>query len=358
MKNALLFIIMFFPLALFANQMEKIAVFDPSFENSKIDEGSVIAVRELINQTVVNTGAYKLVERSFLNRVMQEQQFNNSGAVSDSDATRIGELAGADKIVLSVLTRAQTRLLLSVKLIDVESAQIIGQGTAIFPEMQLFDKVEEVTLKALNYQGGYKGVVKSELKREAQLTTPQVITSQPVPSQTVSTQTTTVKETKSSSKATKKKAWLKKTPCYKGFVDFGITFGEDAFGFSATTTHGAQINPYIYVGGGLGIYYDLLSEEAAVPIYADFKVNVLKGRISPVLDMRLGYSAGEEISGLYASIMPGCQFGLKGKTALTLSLGYEFFGWGEKPIPNYYYTHYNYENYPLGGLSVKLALDF
>ena len=142
--------------------------------------------------------------------------------------------------------------------------------------------------------------------------------------------------------------------------DIISVFGEDAFGFSATTTHGAQINPYIYVGGGLGIYYDLYYG-AAVPIYADFKVNVLKGRISPVLDMRLGYSAGE-ISGLYASIMPGCQFGLKGKTALTLSLGYEFFGLGKKAIPIYEayhnYTYYNYDYYPLGGLSVKLALDF
>lgn len=367
-RLSLLFIIMLFPLALFANQVEKIAVFDPSFENSKIDEGSVIAVRELINQTVVNTGAYKLVERSFLERVMQEQQFNNSGAVSDSDATRIGELAGADKIVLSVLTRAQTRLLLSVKLIDVESAQIVGQGTAIFPEMQLFDKVEEVTIKALSYQGGYKGAVKSELKQDSQVTAPQVITSQPVPSQTVSTQTTTVKETKSSSKATKKKVWLKNTPCYKGFVDFGFTLGcieGDGGGFSATTTHGAQINPYIYVGGGLGIYYNIDFEGAAVPIYADFKVNVLKGRISPVLDMRLGYSAGE-ISGLYASIMPGCQFGLKGKTALTLSLGYEFFGWGEETKVTHDYDHYydswetNYYNrtWQCGGLSVKLALDF
>ncbi len=354
-RLSLLFIIMVLPLALFANQVEKIAVFDPSFENSKIDDGSAIAVRELINQTVVNTGAYKLVERSFLERVMQEQQFNNSGAVSDSDATRIGELAGADKIVLSVLTRAQTRLLLSVKVIDVESAQIVGQGTAIFPEMQLFDKVEEVTIKALSYHGGYKGAVKSELKQDSQVTAPQVITSQPVPSQTVSTQTTTVKEIKSSSKTTKKEAWLKKTPCYKGFVDFGITFGENAFGISATTTHGAQINPYIYVGGGLGIYYDLRFEGAAVPIYADFKVNVLKGRISPVLDMRLGYSAGS-ISGLYASIMPGCQFGLKGKTALTLSLGYEFFGRGEKTIVTDY-DYYGYV-YSLGGLSVKLALDF
>lgn len=344
-RLTLLLFIMALPLALYANGKEKIAVFDPSLGGSKIDEGSAIAVRELINQTVVNTNSYKLVERSFLERVMQEQQFNNSGAVSDSDATRIGELAGADKIVLSVLTPAQDRFLLSIKVIDVESAQIVGQGTSIFAKNQLFEKVEEVAMKALSYNSNK--VVKSEPAPE---TIQQVTPKQAEP-----------KEKVEKTKKPKKKVWLEKTPIYKGFIDLGFTIGN-AIGVTATTTHGAQINPHIYVGGGLGICYEMdFNGDIGFPIYADFKVNALKRRISPVLDVRLGYTAGA-ISGFYTSIMPGCQFYLKNKMGLSLYLGYERLGnvFYEESNYNYYYDWWTKTEITegIGGVSVKCAFDF
>lgn len=341
-RLTLLLFVMALPLALYANGKEKIAVFDPSLGGSKIDEGSAIAVRELINQTVVNTNSYKLVERSFLERVMQEQQFNNSGAVSDSDATRIGELAGADKIVLSVLTPAQDRFLLSIKVIDVESAQIVGQGTSIFAKNQLFEKVEEVAMKALSYNNNK--VVKSVPAPE---TIQQVTPKQAEP-----------KEKVEKTKKPKKKVWLEQTPIYKGFIDLGFTIGN-AIGVTATTTHGAQINPHIYVGGGLGICYEMDFGNIGFPIYADFKVNALKRRISPVLDVRLGYTAGA-ISGFYTSIMPGCQFYLKNKMGLSIYLGYEHLGSVE--VDDWIGSFDNYYSIKvsegIGGVSVKCAFDF
>ena len=134
------------------------------------------------------------------------------------------------------------------------------------------------------------------------------------------------------------------TPCYKGSIEWGFTCLE-AFGTGVTTTHGAQINPYVYLGAGVGFFVDLDISEISVPIYADFKVNALKGRISPVFDFRLGYSAGS-ISGLYASTMAGCRFGLVNKLGLTLSLGWEGYG---KYYSRYYYDH---------GLAFKLGFDF
>ena len=335
-------------MVIYANTKEKIAVFDPSTSGAKLDMGSIIAVRELISQTVVNTNVFRLVERSYLEKIMQEQQFNNSGAVSESDATKIGELAGADKIILSVLTPASDKLLLAIKVIDVESAQVFGQGTEIFPKGQLFEKIETITLKAIRYNGNNQFVSNISSKNE------DVVIKETLPKTT-----TEIKEKEEKPAKPKKEAWLK-TPTYKGFGDFAFVIGEDAFGILITTTHGVQINPYIYVGGGLGVYYDLDIEDVGVPIYADFKVNALKGRISPVLDVRLGYSAGG-VSGLYASVMPGCQFYLKGKKGLTLSLGFEYLGSAEDSYSYYgdgWYTYTSTEDYPVMGCSIKLAFDF
>lgn len=127
----------------------RIAVFDPTSSSSgaSIEEGMKIAVREIISSTIVNKSDYDIVERSLLEKIMQEQAFSNSGAVNDADATEIGKLAGANKIVISVVTLAGGHNMLSVKMIDVKTAKVERQKVKIVStEEQLLKIVEPVTL--------------------------------------------------------------------------------------------------------------------------------------------------------------------------------------------------------------------
>lgn len=128
----------------------RIAVFDPSSSGTSIDEGTKIAVREIISSTIVNTGLYNLVERSLLEKVMQEQQFTNSGAVDDLQATEVGKLAGANKIVLSVVTLTGGRNMLSIKMIDVKTASVERQRVDVVKSGEILDAVEPLTLGMLD----------------------------------------------------------------------------------------------------------------------------------------------------------------------------------------------------------------
>lgn len=132
-----------------------VAVFDPSSTGTSIDEGTKIAIRELISSTIVNSGLYNLVERSLLEKVMQEQQFSNSGMVSENDATEIGKLAGANKIVLSVVTLTGGRNMLSIKMIDVQTAQVERQKVKLITSGELLDIVEPMTLETIGLQAHY-----------------------------------------------------------------------------------------------------------------------------------------------------------------------------------------------------------
>lgn len=76
----------------------RVAVFDPTSVNNVIDEGTKVAIREMISSSIVNAGMYDIVERSLIEKVMEEAEFSNSGAVDDKDATEIGKLAGANKV--------------------------------------------------------------------------------------------------------------------------------------------------------------------------------------------------------------------------------------------------------------------
>ena len=131
------------------NEKLRVAVFDPTSSGTSIDEGTRVAVREIISSTFVNTGKYTIVERSLIERVMQEQKFSNSGAVDDNQASEIGKLIGANKIVLTVITFTGGRNMLSIKMVDVQTANVERQKTQIISARELLDAVEPLTLELM-----------------------------------------------------------------------------------------------------------------------------------------------------------------------------------------------------------------
>lgn len=150
-------------------------------------------------------------------------------------------------------------------------------------------------------------------------------------------------------------------PCYKGFLDFGYTIGVGDLGESRVAlsmTHGIQFTPYYFLGAGMGFNYYHKSALWNMPFYVSSRVNFSKRKITPFLDLRIGYSAGE-VKGLYFSPELGCNFGFGYKAGFSLSVGYEL-----QRVKMYYYeSSYDYE-YLLflkgicGGVSLKLGVNF
>jgi formylglycine-generating enzyme required for sulfatase activity len=153
MRKRIVLIILFATVLLSSLQAQdeklRLAVFDPTSSGTAIDEGTKIAVREIISSTFVNTGKYLIVERSLLDKIMKEQAFSNSGVVDDSQASELGKLAGANKVVLSVITLTGGRNMLSIKLIDVKTASVERQKTKIITSSELLDNVEPLSLELM-----------------------------------------------------------------------------------------------------------------------------------------------------------------------------------------------------------------
>lgn len=140
--------------SIFADEVKlRVAVLYPTSSGMAIDEGTKIAVREIVSSTIVNAGNYDIVERSSLEKVMQERQFSDSGMVNDADVTEIGKIAGADKLVLSVVTLAGDRTMISIKMIDVETASVERQKVKVVSSEELFDVVAELTLALIASDG-------------------------------------------------------------------------------------------------------------------------------------------------------------------------------------------------------------
>ena len=94
---------------------------------------------------------------------------------------------------------------------------------------------------------------------------------------------------------------------YRGFAGISLGVGTETEDISFFTTHGIQCNHFYYVGWGLRVHYgngyyddhhhDEYDAFSVIP-YVDANIDFLRGGVSPFLDVKIGYSAGE-LTGFY-----------------------------------------------------------
>ena len=91
--------------------------------------------------------------------------------------------------------------------------------------------------------------------------------------------------------------------CYRGFIDAGysIGVGDYEFGrFEVNTSHGYQINPYLFLGVGAGLHFmssyetkdmniplDVRDSQVDIPVFANIRCNFSKKKVSPFVDPKI-----------------------------------------------------------------------
>ncbi|MBR3568336.1 MAG: hypothetical protein IKI25_08560 [Bacteroidales bacterium] len=83
-----------------------------------------------------------------------------------------------------------------------------------------------------------------------------------------------------------------------GFV-YMATNGDDFDTYSFGSTHGYQINPKWFIGGGMQLNYGSLFYKqedhifVSITEYANIRLDMIKKRISPYLNLKTGYTLGD-----------------------------------------------------------------
>ena len=119
---------------------------------------------------------------------------------------------------------------------------------------------------------------------------------------------------------------------YQGEVLVGYALGVGDNGtdrLNIETVHGVRIGTHFF--GGVGVGYHLYNEDGFdygfIPVFANLKGYLSDNKITPYLSLDLGYGIGTQdadgLDGFYISPALGVRFQLKGKSAITASLGYQ-----------------------------------
>lgn len=163
-----------------------------------------------------------------------------------------------------------------------------------------------------------------------------------------------------------------KTRGYRGDVELSYLIGAGDYAsdrVELTTSHGYQFNPYIYLGGGLGFQYWNDLEVFTMPIFTDFRVNFMKGKIIPNAGVKLGIAAelnDDAAAGGYFNPSVGVKFMLSRKNAINVSLGYTLqtlnrdysyssggnYGYGGG------YAYYYYDSGNFNSVNFKVGYEF
>lgn len=142
---------------------------------------------------------------------------------------------------------------------------------------------------------------------------------------------------------------------YRGFIDYGYTFGAGAGRgidkVTFTTSHGAQVLPFLYVGAGAGINFYHKYDNYTVPLFANIRTDILPTIYTPFFDVKIGYSIGG-VSGFYFSPSIGCHFKDDKGSGWNIGVGYVM------QRINLYYGEWKLGDINVGGICLKIGVSF
>lgn len=151
---------------------------------------------------------------------------------------------------------------------------------------------------------------------------------------------------------------------YRGIVETGFALGVGDFAADRITlnsVHGYQFNPHFFAGLGTGARYYYDSSSFVVPVFADFRVNLLDRKTSPYLAVGIGYSfdANSNFEGFGLLVNPsvGISFAVSKKSVMHVGAGYEL-----QRAKAYYYDYYSghswSSNESMSAISINIGISF
>ncbi len=116
-------------------------------------EAQDIALGELISETftssLVNSSAFKIIEREQLDKVIKEMEMNQTGFIETTDAVEIGKMLHADAIITGSVALLAGQIQLNARIIDIESAYVISaeSRTSRYSLQKIKTLVDEIVYK-------------------------------------------------------------------------------------------------------------------------------------------------------------------------------------------------------------------
>ena len=130
-KYIVVIVLMMLSALAMAQEVKKVAVWETKCSDNSITSFQSTMVRGGMETAVGNTSGFEVYDRSAFDAIMKEHNFQRSGAVSDSEIKRMGEMVGVQYIIVPEATSDGSEFYILVKMLDVET----GKFGAVYEEL-------------------------------------------------------------------------------------------------------------------------------------------------------------------------------------------------------------------------------
>lgn len=104
---------------------KRVAILETVDKEDQVSYGVKLMVRSKLSEVITATPGYEGYDRVDISSIMSEQDFQRTGLVSDADIKKLGEMTGAEYILIAeVAYLNSSNIFLSAKILNVETARI------------------------------------------------------------------------------------------------------------------------------------------------------------------------------------------------------------------------------------------
>lgn len=95
-----------------------------------IPRGQADLIGDALSSSLQNRSGWRMMERSQIDKILQEQGFQNSGACDKSEcAIQMGKVLGIDRIVVGSVGKLGESYMLNARLVDVATGEIVASSS-------------------------------------------------------------------------------------------------------------------------------------------------------------------------------------------------------------------------------------
>lgn len=126
MKTKVILFFLLFISGMLSAQVRRVAILEVVDKENKVSYANKLILRANLSKAITNTAGYEAYDRTDIDAIMGEQNFQRTGMVSNDQIKRLGEMTGANYILVAeaVVVDSKT-MFITAKLLDVETARTI-----------------------------------------------------------------------------------------------------------------------------------------------------------------------------------------------------------------------------------------
>ena len=124
--KTILFILLLISGMMSAQDVKRVAILETVDKENKVSYANKLILRANLSKAITNTAGYEAYDRTDIDAIMGEQNFQRTGMVSNEQIKRLGEMTGANYILVAEAAVADAKtMFITAKLLDVETARTI-----------------------------------------------------------------------------------------------------------------------------------------------------------------------------------------------------------------------------------------